>query len=36
MSENITKELGNFDEVEDHTASEYTPLADAVTTDYLE
>lgn len=36
MSENKTKGLGNFDKAEDHTAQQYTSLADEVTTDYLE
>lgn len=31
MSENKTKELGNFDKVENHTAQEYKSLADEVT-----
>lgn len=36
MSENKTKELGNFDKVEDHTVQEYTSLAEEVTTDDLQ
>lgn len=33
MRENKTKELGNFDQVENHTAQEYRSLADEATTD---